>query len=137
MAPWRTTQIGEDMKPGLPFANVSIRKRETRTVFRGSRKALRTILILTSAVSLLATLGAAQSQSSDTAADSGTSGSRANGPTTIATYPVGTILENIAIGYTGDLFVTAIDSGTICRVSPAGASRVFGKVEGSLLGLAF
>jgi hypothetical protein len=37
----------------------------------------------------------------------------------------------------GDLFVTAIDSGTIFRVSPAGASRVFGKVEGSLLGLAF
>ena len=125
------------MKPGLPFENVLIRKRETRTVLRGSRKALKTILILISAVSLLAPLGAAQSQSSDTVADSGTSGGRANGPTTIATYPVGTILENIAIGYTGDLFVTAIDSGTIFRVSPAGSSRVFGKAEGSLLGLAF
>ena len=74
------------------FENVSIRRRETRTVLRGSRKALKTILILISAVSLLATLGAAQPQSSDTATDSRTSGGSANGPTTIATYPVGTIL---------------------------------------------
>lgn len=60
------------------------------------------------------------------------------GANTVATYPAGTILENIAIGRTGDLFVTAIDMGAIFQVSPAtGASRVFGNVPGPILGLAF
>jgi sugar lactone lactonase YvrE len=54
----------------------------------------------------------------------------------IATYPPGTILENIAIAPGGDLFVSAIDSGTAYRISPAGSSRVFGQVPGPLLGLA-
>src|ERR1043166_6755456 len=58
-------------------------------------------------------------------------------PTTIVTYAPGTILENIAIAPSGDLFVTAIDTGTIFQVSPSGSSRVFGDVQGDLLGLAF
>jgi sugar lactone lactonase YvrE len=56
---------------------------------------------------------------------------------TLATYPVGTTLENIAIAPSGDLFVTAIDSGTIFRVTRSGSSQVFGQVAGPLLGLAF
>jgi sugar lactone lactonase YvrE len=92
---------------------------------------------LISAASLLVTLGAAQAISSNNGDDSGASDSRTAGNSTIATYPPGTILENIAIGPTGDLFVTAIDSGTIFRVSPSGSSHVFGQVQGPLLGLAF
>jgi sugar lactone lactonase YvrE len=114
--------------------DASIQKRD---VLRGRRKALKTMLILISAASLLATLGAAQPLSSNTDTDFGKAGGRATGASTIATYPPGTILENIAIGRTGDLFVTAIDSGTIFQVSPAGSSRVFGQVQGPLLGLAF
>ncbi len=62
---------------------------------------------------------------------------RPGGTATLVTYPAGTILENIAISQTGDLYVSAIDSGTVFQVSPSGSSRVFGKVAGSLLGLAF
>jgi hypothetical protein len=95
------------------------------------------MLISISAVSLLVTLGAAQSVSSNTDDDSGRRDKQTNGTKTIATYPPGTLLENIAIGPAGDLFVTAIDSGTIFRVSPTGVSRVFGQVQGPLTGLAF
>lgn len=56
---------------------------------------------------------------------------------TIATYPTGTVLENIAIGSTGTLFVSAINSGTVYEVTAAGSSQVFGNVPGPLLGLAF
>jgi PEP-CTERM motif len=56
---------------------------------------------------------------------------------TIVTYQPGTILENIAVASSGDLFVTAIDSGTVFEISPAGSSRIFGQVPGPLLGVAF
>ena len=62
---------------------------------------------------------------------------KAGSTQTVVTYPAGTILENIAVSSTGDLFVTAIDSGTIFQVSPVGLSRVFAQVQGPLLGLAF
>jgi hypothetical protein len=101
-----------------------------------TRKALKTILISISAASLLPTPGAAQPLSSNTTDFAALSG-RATGASTIATYPPGTILENIAIARTGDLFVTAINLGTIFQVSPMGSSRVFGQVQGPLLGLAF
>ena len=55
---------------------------------------------------------------------------------TIATYPAGTLLENIAIAPSGDLYVTAIDSGSIFRVSPSGASELFGQVPGPATGIA-
>ena len=97
---------------------------------------MKTTLIWISAASLLATLGAAQPLSSNASSDF-TLGGRVLGAGTIATYPPGTLLENIAIAPTGDLFVTAIDSGTIFKVSPAGSSRVFGQVQGPLVGLAF
>ena len=54
---------------------------------------------------------------------------------TIATYPPGTTLENIVIAPGGDLFVTAINSGTIYQVAPSGASRVFGQAPASTLGI--
>jgi sugar lactone lactonase YvrE len=86
---------------------------------------------------MLAALASAQSQSSNSDVNFDKLGGRVAGPSTIATFPSGTILENIAIGRTGDLFVTAIDSGTVFQVSPAGTSRVFGQVQGPLFGLAF
>ena len=55
----------------------------------------------------------------------------------IVAYPPGTLLENIAISSSGDLFVTAIDSGSIFRVSPAGTSQLFGAVPGPATGAAF
>ena len=119
------------------WENDSPMSAETDNVLPGARKALRAMLISISAASLLATLGAAQALSGNTGDDSGTPARRTTGNTTIATYPAGTLLENIAIGPAGDLFVTAIDSGTIFRVSPTGSSRVFGQVQGPLLGLAF
>ena len=55
---------------------------------------------------------------------------------TIASYPVGTILENIVIAPSGNLFVTAVDSGNIFQVSPSGSSILFGQVPGSAAGVA-
>src|ERR1700716_648448 len=59
------------------------------------------------------------------------------GAATIATYPPGTFLENIAIAPTGDLCVTSILDGIIYRISPAGSSQVFGQAPGQLAGIAF
>ena len=56
---------------------------------------------------------------------------------TIVAYEPGTILENIAVASSGDLFVTAIDSGSVFQISPTGSSRVFGQAPGPLLGVAF
>jgi hypothetical protein len=47
---------------------------------------------------------------------------------TIATYPPGTILENIAIAPAGDLFVSDLGSGALYRISPQDASQVFGRL---------
>ena len=54
---------------------------------------------------------------------------------TIATYPPGTTLENIVIAPSGELYVTAINSGTVYRVDPSGASQVFGQAPGTTLGI--
>ncbi len=54
----------------------------------------------------------------------------------IVMYPVGTLLENIAIASSGDLYVTAIDSGSVFRVSPSGTSQLFGQVPGPATGIA-
>lgn len=54
---------------------------------------------------------------------------------TIATYPPGTTLENIVVSPSGNLYVTAINSGTVYQVSPSGASQVFGQAPGSTLGV--
>jgi hypothetical protein len=59
------------------------------------------------------------------------------GAATIATYPPGTVLENIAISSTGDLFVTSLFEGIVYQVSPSGSSVVFGQVPGELAGIAF
>jgi hypothetical protein len=128
---------GESENDRQMSADASARKRDACAVLQEERKAFKTLLTSISVALLLATLGAAQPPSSNTATDFGMLGGRAAGAGTIATYPPGTILENIAIGRTGDLFVTAINSGTIFQVSPAGSSRVFGQVQGPLLGLAF
>ena len=56
---------------------------------------------------------------------------------TIVTYPPGTVLENIAISSTGDLFVTSLFEGLVYQVSPSGSSLVFGQVPGELAGIAF
>ncbi|HYO84373.1 MAG TPA: hypothetical protein VES20_23415 [Bryobacteraceae bacterium] len=59
------------------------------------------------------------------------------GAETIKPYPPGTVLENIAISSAGDLFVTSLLEGIIYKVSPSGASLVFGQVPGELAGIAF
>jgi sugar lactone lactonase YvrE len=56
--------------------------------------------------------------------------------TTITTYPAGTILENIAIAPTGDLYVTDLGSGSIFKVSPSGSSALFGSVPETAAGIA-
>ena len=55
---------------------------------------------------------------------------------TITTYPVGTILENIAISSAGDLYVTDLGSGSIFKVSPSGSSALFGSLPGTAAGIA-
>jgi sugar lactone lactonase YvrE len=59
------------------------------------------------------------------------------GASPIATYPPGTILENIAISATGDLFVTDVGSGTIFRISPGWSTAVFAQAPVALAGVAF
>ncbi len=55
---------------------------------------------------------------------------------TIATYPPGTILENLAIAEDGSLFVTDLGSGTIFRATSDGSSSIFGTVPGPAAGIA-
>lgn len=91
---------------------------------------MKTILSSISTLSLLATLATAQPLSCNSSLDK-------KSPCTTAAYPAGTVLENIAIAPSGDLYVSAIDSGTVFQVSTSGSSRVFGQVSGPLGGLAF
>ncbi len=55
---------------------------------------------------------------------------------TIATFPAPTALENLVIDPAGDIFATSLTNGTIFRVTPEGASSVFGQVPGSAAGIA-
>jgi len=54
----------------------------------------------------------------------------------IVTYPAGTLLENVAVAPSGDLYVTALDSGSVFRVTPSGTSQLFGQVPGPAAGIA-
>ncbi len=56
---------------------------------------------------------------------------------TIATYPVNTFLENIAVAKDGTIYVTSHEDGKILRLSPAGEQSVYATVEGKVAGLAF
>lgn len=57
--------------------------------------------------------------------------------TVLTTYPVGTNLENIAVGPSGNLYVTSVYDGTVYEVSPSGTSQAFGTVPAPLTGAAF
>jgi sugar lactone lactonase YvrE len=52
------------------------------------------------------------------------------------TYTPGTILENIAIAPSGNIFATDVANGTIYQVTPAGSSHVFAQVNDGLAGVA-
>jgi sugar lactone lactonase YvrE len=54
---------------------------------------------------------------------------------TIATYPVGTVLENIAIAPAGNLYVTSGEAGVIYQVTPSGSSQTFANVPTPLGGV--
>lgn len=56
---------------------------------------------------------------------------------TVATFPVGTTLENITVSPSGELFVTAIESGAVFRVASSGAVLPFGRIPGAIAGLEF
>jgi len=55
----------------------------------------------------------------------------------IATFPVNTFLENVAIDRDGTLFVTSHEDGTILRISPTGEQSVYASVAGKVTGVAF
>jgi sugar lactone lactonase YvrE len=55
----------------------------------------------------------------------------------LATYPDGTLLESVAVSPGGDLFVTAVNDGTIYDVSPSGSSRVFSQLPDIAVGAGF
>lgn len=55
--------------------------------------------------------------------------------TTIATYPPGTLLENVAISPVGNLYVTSILTGTVYQVTPAGVTTEFAQVPTALAGI--
>ena len=61
---------------------------------------------------------------------------RSAGAEVITTYDAGTVLENIATGADGNIYVSDLFSGTVFRVSPGGSSQVFGQAPGPLAGLA-
>ncbi len=55
----------------------------------------------------------------------------------IASFPVNTFLENIAIAPDGTIFVTNHEVGKIVRISPDGNQQIHATVEGKVSGLAF
>ena len=56
---------------------------------------------------------------------------------TVATFPPGTFLENIAVSKGGDIFTSAFNTGDVFEVTPSGQSRLFGNTGGQAFGLAF
>ncbi len=56
---------------------------------------------------------------------------------TIAEFAAPTFLENIAVGKTGQLFVTSLEDGQIYQIAPDGAKRKFALIGGKIPGLAF
>jgi hypothetical protein len=57
--------------------------------------------------------------------------------TPLVTYSVGTILENLAIAPSGNLFATDVVNGDVYQVTPAGSSTLFAHVGEGLAGVAF
>lgn len=55
----------------------------------------------------------------------------------IASFPVNTFLENLAIAPDGTIFVTNHEVGEIVRISPDGNQQIHASVEGKVSGLAF
>ncbi|MEH1785661.1 gluconolactonase [Nostoc sp.] len=55
----------------------------------------------------------------------------------IASFPVNTFLENLAIAPDGTIFVTNHEVGKIVRISPDGNQQIHATVEGKVSGLAF
>lgn len=55
----------------------------------------------------------------------------------IASFPVNTFLENIAIAPDGTIFVTNHEVGKIVRISADGNQQIHATVEGKVSGLAF
>ena len=55
----------------------------------------------------------------------------------IASFPVNTFLENLAIAPDGTIFVTNHEVGQIVRISPDGNQQIHATVEGKVSGLAF
>jgi len=54
----------------------------------------------------------------------------------IASFPVNTFLENLAIAPDGTIFVTNHEVGQILKVMPDGDSTVFASIEGKVTGIA-
>lgn len=55
----------------------------------------------------------------------------------IASFPVNTFLENLAIAPDGTIFVTNHEVGQIIRITPDGNQQIHATVEGKVSGLAF
>ncbi|MFN6568376.1 gluconolactonase [Dendronalium sp. ChiSLP03b] len=55
----------------------------------------------------------------------------------IASFPVNTFLENLAIAPDGTIFVTNHEIGKIVRITPDGNQQIHATVEGKVSGLAF
>jgi len=56
--------------------------------------------------------------------------------TTVAEFPKGTFLENIAIGPRGDFFVTSYLEGKIYRITDKGSSETWAQLDGTIAGIA-
>ncbi|RUR75503.1 SMP-30/gluconolactonase/LRE family protein [Chlorogloeopsis fritschii PCC 9212] len=55
----------------------------------------------------------------------------------IASFPVNTFLENLAIAPDGNIFVTNHEVGKIVRITPDGNQQIHASVEGKVSGIAF
>ncbi|SRR5258708_40191881 len=54
---------------------------------------------------------------------------------TLASFPIGTVLENIAISASGDIFMTSFLNGTIIRRAPDGMQEVFAHIDDTMQGI--
>lgn len=54
---------------------------------------------------------------------------------TLASFPLGTFLENIALNAHGDIFLTSFHDGAIIRRTPNGTQDLFARVDGTVSGI--
>jgi hypothetical protein len=54
---------------------------------------------------------------------------------TLASFPPGTFLENIAISASGDIFLTSFLDGTVIRRAPDGTHNLFAHIDGTITGI--